>query len=258
MYNGGGLRKKLRDGNSVLGSIMYLGVPAYVELAADIGFEWLFVDCEHGPDSNRGLVPLLTAAKGTPLDMIVRVSGLHAHEVKYALDMGASGIIVPMMESAAQVRTLVEWCRYRPEGKRGFGPLRPSRYFRENRQYFKQANDLVTVIAMIESVDAIEQIDKITSVPGLDGVFMGTDDLRLTMGTLCKPDPPEFSQNIEKVFAAASRAGIAFGTYENEVEKCLAWIKKGARLMTLGSDLDYWCDGMERHMSGMRRGGTHT
>ena len=99
MFYGGNLRNKLRQGQAAVGTIAYFGSPAFVEMAA-AGYDWLFLDTEHGHLTSSDLLPLLLAAKGTPIDVTVRVLGLIEAEIKRALDWGASGIVVPMVENA--------------------------------------------------------------------------------------------------------------------------------------------------------------
>src|SRR3989304_7882154 len=110
MFNGSKMRAKLRGETPVVGTIMYFGVPAFVEVAAEMGFEWLFVDTEHGPvNLDAGLMPILLAAKGTPMDVIVRVPGLHEQAIKRALDLGATGVGIPLVKRAREVAQAVEW-----------------------------------------------------------------------------------------------------------------------------------------------------
>ena len=172
MFNGGNLRKKLRQGQAAVGTIAYFGSPAFVEMAAAAGYDWLFLDTEHGHLTSSDLLPLLLAAKGTPIDVIVRVPGLIEAEIKRALDWGASGIVVPMVENAEQAALAVKWSKYAPVGRRGCGPLRAEYTHRVN-DYFAQANDWITVVAQMKSLESVSNIEEIVRVPGLDAVFMG-------------------------------------------------------------------------------------
>jgi 2-keto-3-deoxy-L-rhamnonate aldolase RhmA len=252
IFNGSRIRRKLREGDVVVGTIMYLGAPQFVEMAAEVGYQWIFVDGEHGHRRGVDLMAVLSAAKGTDLDVIYRVSGLYENEVKTALDLGASGIVMPRVDTPEQIAQTVEWSRYAPEGKRGYGPLRADRYSLRRADYIREANDLVTVIAQIESVQAIENIDKIAATPGLDAMFMGMDDLRQSMGTLGCPDSEELPKMVDHVFDAARKAGIVFGTFVRSAEQCQSWIDRGARLMTIGSDIEFWVDGLRNEFARLK------
>ena len=251
MFNGGNLRKKLRQGQAAVGTIAYFGSPAFVEMAAAAGYDWLFLDTEHGHLTSSDLLPLLLAAKGTPIDVIVRVPGLIEAEIKRALDWGASGIVVPMVENAEQAALAVKWSKYAPLGRRGCGPLRAEYTHRAN-DYYAQANDWVTVVAQMESLESVRNIEEIVRVPGLDAVFMGLDDLRQSMGLLGVRDHPELDQKVEEIFQAARVAGMAFGTFVDSAEACRSWIERGARLMTVGSDLEFWLHGLDREMERLK------
>lgn len=253
MFNGGRIRQKLQGNRPVVGTIMYLGAPQFVEIAAEIGYEWLFVDTEHGHIGYNQLFAILLAAKGTPLDIIVRVPGLQESAIKTALDLGASGVVVPMIQNADQVATAVRWSKYAPQGLRGYGPLRADHYLIQADEYRRQANDLITVIAQIESVQAVDAIQEIVRVPGLDGVFMGTDDLSQSMGILGQPEHPALIANINRVFDAAQEARVAYGTFVRRAEQCRPWIERGARLMTISSDMEWWVDGLRDEWAELKR-----
>ena len=258
MYNGSQIREKLQAGQPVIGTIMYLGAPQFVEIAAEIGYEWLFVDTEHGHIDYDRLFSIMLAAKGTPLDVIVRVPCLRESAIKQALDLGASGVVVPMIQNADQVAAAVKWSKYAPQGLRGYGPLRAFHYMMQADEYRRDANAVTTVIAQIESLDAVHSIQEIVSVPGLDGVFMGTSDLSQSMGILGEEEHPELIANVNRVFDAAQEAGVAYGTFVRRASQCRPWIERGARLMTIGSDMEFWVDGLSEEWVQLKQTGGDT
>lgn len=251
MFNGGNLRRKLRKGQAAVGTIAYFGSPAFVEMAAAAGYDWLFLDTEHGHLTSGDLLPLLLAAKGTPIDVIVRVPGLIEAEIKRALDWGANGIVVPMVENAEQAALAAKWSKYAPLGRRGCGPLR-AEYTHRVDEYFAEANDRITVVAQMESLESVRNIEEIVRVPGLDAVFMGLDDLRQSMGLLGVRDHPELDRKVDEIFRAARQAGMPFGTFVGSAEACRSWIDRGALLMTVGSDLEFWLNGLDREMERLK------
>ncbi len=251
MFNGGNLQRKFKQGQAAVGTIAYFGSPAFVEMAASAGYDWLFLDTEHGHLTSGDLLPLLMAAKGTPIDVIVRVPGLIEAEIKRALDWGANGIVVPMVENAEQAALAVKWSKYAPLGRRGCGPLR-AEYTHRTNEYFAQANDQVTVVAQMESLESVRNIEQIVRVAGLDAVFMGLDDLRQSMGLLGVRDHPELDEKVEEIFRAARGAGMPFGTFVGSAAACRSWIDRGALLMTVGSDLEFWLNGLDREMDRLK------
>lgn len=251
MFNGGNLQRKFKQGQAAVGTIAYFGSPAFVEMAASAGYDWLFLDTEHGHLTSGDLLPLLMAAKGTGIDVIVRVPGLIEAEIKRALDWGANGIVVPMVENAEQAALAVKWSKYAPLGRRGCGPLR-AEYTHRTNEYFAQANDQVTVVAQMESLESVRNIEQIVRVAGLDAVFMGLDDLRQSMGLLGVRDHPELDEKVEEIFRAARGAGMPFGTFVGSAAACRSWIDRGALLMTVGSDLEFWLNGLDREMDRLK------
>ena len=156
-----------------------------------------------------------------------------------------------MVENAEQAALAVKWSKYAPVGRRGCGPLRAEYTHRVN-DYFDQANDWITVVAQMESLESVSNIEEIVRVPGLDAVFMGLDDLRQSMGLLGVRDHPDLDERVEEIFRAAREAGMAFGTFVDSAEVCRSWIDRGARLMTVGSDLEFWLHGLDREMERLK------
>ena len=176
-------------------------------MTAEIGYEWLFVDTEHGHIDFDRLFSILLAAKGTPLDVIVRLPCLRESAIKRPSIWAPAGWWCLMVQNADQVAAAVRWSKYAPQGLRGYGPLRADHYTLRADLYREDANAVTTVIAQIESLEAVECIREIVNVPGLDGVFMGIDDLSQSMGILGEPEHPDLIANVNRVFDAAQGGG---------------------------------------------------
>ena len=115
---------------------------------------------------------------------IVRLMNNHPDYFKMALDLGAAGVVVPMVETAALARLAVEYCRYPPLGKRGSGPVRASNYFRHYDEYMAQANDEILLAVQIETIQTLPELDRILQVAGIDAVFVGPGDMEMSMQAL--------------------------------------------------------------------------
>jgi 4-hydroxy-2-oxoheptanedioate aldolase len=197
------------------------------ELLAHQGWDSLTIDQEHGQADHAAMVQILTAISTTDAVPLVRVKWNDPGDVMRALDAGAYGVICPMIETAAQCEKFVGACRYAPAGYRSYGPRRAAIYGGED--YADYANDTVLAIAQIETRKGLENIAAIAAVPGLDMIFMGPNDMRLTMGM--KPNPrleePEILAVCDRVVAAARQAGIRSGMFCSNIPDAKAMIDRG-------------------------------
>ena len=156
---------------------------ASAEVLASLGFDWLFIDAEHGPLETRELTEILQAV-GDKTACIVRVPEAAEVPIKKALDLGAHGIIVPQVNTAEQAANVVRWARYAPEGARGVGLARAHGYGLKFREYLSAANREIAVIVQAEHARAVENIDAIVRVPGVDAVLLGPYDLSASLGKM--------------------------------------------------------------------------
>jgi 2-keto-3-deoxy-L-rhamnonate aldolase RhmA len=169
---------------------------------AGAGFDWVLIDTEHGSFSNEGLQTCLVAFNGSPT-VPWRVAWNDHVLIKQALDMGAEGILVPMVSSTAEARAAVSACKYPPEGTRGFGPRRASDYGRKTDAYVAQANASVIVIVQIEHVNGVADIDGILDTQGIDVACLGPTDLSGSAGALRQFNHPTVVDGMTKVIKAA-------------------------------------------------------
>jgi len=159
--------------------------------------------------------------------------------IKRVLDIGADGIIVPMIRTAEDVRLAVAASRYPPEGIRGFGPLRPSDYGRIGAQEFCQhSNENIITIVQIENADAVRNIDEILAVPGLSSIAFGPNDLANSMGYRGQPGHPEVVKTMEKVIGRAQQAGVPVGiSTGSNVDELCAWVDRGIQWLATSGDV---------------------
>jgi 4-hydroxy-2-oxoheptanedioate aldolase len=197
------------------------------ELLAHQGWDSLTIDCEHGQADHASMVQILTAISTTDAVPLVRVKWNDPGDIMRALDAGAYGVMCPMIETAEDCEKFVGACRYTPRGYRSYGPRRAAIYAGED--YVEHANDTVLAIAQIETLKGLGNIDAIAAVPGLDMLFLGPNDMRLTMGMKpnMKVEEPEILAVCEQVVAAAKKAGIRSGMFCTNVEDTKAMIAMG-------------------------------
>jgi 4-hydroxy-2-oxoheptanedioate aldolase len=216
---------------------LWLGLAdAYAaELCATAGFDWLLIDGEHGPNDLRSILAVLQAVAPYPSHPVVRIPHGDTALIKQVLEIGATTLLVPMVESAEQARELVRATRYPPQGVRGVGSgLARSSRWSAYPDYLKEANQRVCLLVQVETVAALEQIDAIAAVDGVDGVFIGPADLSASMGHLGQPGHPEVRAAIEGALAHILAAGKAPGILAVDESLARRYIELGARFVAVG------------------------
>jgi len=211
------LKEKLKSGKPSIGAWVNLNNPDVSEQLAAMGFDWLVFDLEHGLFTMPDVQKMIQSMSSTP-DCIplVRVPFNEPLYFKWALDVGAYGVVVPWVNTREDALRAVQASKYPPEGIRGCGPRRASRYYSEYAEYVNTANDEVMVIVQIETQRALDNIDEILSVKGVDATIIGPDDLSLNLGIFLQKEHPKFKEALQKVLEACMKHGVAPGMYCNE------------------------------------------
>jgi 2-keto-3-deoxy-L-rhamnonate aldolase RhmA len=223
----------LRRGERLIGSFVTLPAPEVAEVMGAAGFDWLIIDCEHAPLDALWAQRLLQAAR---IPGVIRVADGHESTLKHALDTGAAGVVVPMVNTAQQARAVVSHCKYPPLGTRGVGIVRAQGYGFGFQEYVAQANESTAVIVQIEHVTAVENIDAILAVPGVDAAFVGPYDLSGSMGRLGQVDDTDVLAAIESVRGACERARMPLGIYAGSALAARPYLEKGFTLIAVGMD----------------------
>ena len=161
---------------------MGLGSPNVAELLAHAGYDWLVIETEHNGLDSAEIQHMLMAMSSTSVVPIVRIPSANPVFIQRALDMGALGVLVPMVRTADEARAIVAATRYPPSGKRSFGPLRAAHYGYDNLDYFNRANDNILVSFILETKEGVDNLDEIAAVEGIDAIFLGPFDLCLSLG----------------------------------------------------------------------------
>jgi len=206
------LKEKIKKGEKAVGTFFELGSSTAVECLKHTGLDFFIIDTEHGPfDIESSMEFIRTAELGT-VTPLARIKEISRPAVLKMLDIGAKGIIVPCVESPEQVKSLVEWAKYHPVGKRGFFMARPAGYGFESfagnvEEYFKICNEETLLIPQCETSGCLENIEKIVNIDGVDGIFIGPYDLSIGMGKPAQFDAPEFIAAVGRVLKACNAAG---------------------------------------------------
>ncbi|MDP6043113.1 MAG: aldolase/citrate lyase family protein [Dehalococcoidales bacterium] len=233
------LKEKVKKGEITIGTIVSLGHPDVTEWLSQVGYDWLFLDAEHGAMGLETLQQMMQSMKGANCTPVVRPQWNDHALIKRILDIGAHGIIVPMVSSKEEAKNAVRACKYPPAGIRGFGPRRAAMF---DPDYLETANDETLTIVLIETEAAIRNIDEILSVEGIDVGFMGYDDLSLSMGFGQPPKwhEPRYLEAFDKVIKAANKRGKVAGLHTNLSNSPgnVYWaLDRGFRMVTV-SDAD--------------------
>ena len=205
-------RKRLLQGDPLTGTIVSLPCPQIAELLARSGFDWLFIDGEHGPLS-VGDTQLLLQAAQPYCPCVVRVAANDEVHVKQALDTGADGIIAPLVNDADTAARVVAWAKYPPLGQRSVGIARAQGYGFAFADYVNRANMDVAVIVQVEHIDAVANIVSILDVAGIDGIFIGPYDLSASMGKPGNIHDDDVQHRIETVRQACLKRRMALGIF---------------------------------------------
>ncbi|CAN7312918.1 4-hydroxy-2-oxoheptanedioate aldolase [Variovorax paradoxus] len=228
-------KRMLREPSAQIGLWLGLADPYSAELCATAGFDWLLIDGEHGPNDIRSMLSILQSVAPYAAHPVVRVPHGDAALIKQVLEIGATTLLVPMVESADQARALVKAMRYPPDGIRGVGSgLARSSRWSSFPKYLHEANERVCLLVQLETVGAIAQLDEIAAVEGIDGVFIGPADLSASMGHLGQPGHPDVRAVIESAISRILSAGKAPGILSVDEALARRYIEMGARFVAVG------------------------
>jgi 4-hydroxy-2-oxoheptanedioate aldolase len=249
-----GIKSIWKRGGAVING--WLGIPSSVaaENMAQAGWDALTVDLQHGLVDYQAAVSMLQAVSTSNATPLARVPWLEPGIIMKLLDAGAYGIICPMINTRAECEALVKTCRYPPLGYRSFGPVRATWY--AGGDYWQHANDTVLAIAMIETTTAMQNLDEILSVPGLDGIYVGPNDLALTLGRTPSGNPTDkvVVDAIKTIVQGAKKHGIPAGIHCGSTAMAKDMIALGFQFVTLLADNAFLATAAKTAVAEMREG----
>ena len=226
---------KWRAGGQTVGAWLSIGNAYTAETMSGLGFDWLCVDLQHGMLSYDDLKYMLPAISTKDTVPFVRVPWNEPYEIMKALDAGAYGVIVPMVNNREEAEIAVSACRYPPDGGRSFGPIRAGMY--AGRGYAAEANGQIACIAMIETEEALDKLDEIMSTPGLDAVYIGPSDLGYALGLgPAAFEDPKHVETVNLIYDTARKHGIGVGIHTGSLAYTQKYLKHGFDFVTLGTD----------------------
>ena len=220
------LKQILANGQSALGCWIYFSDPFAVEVMADVEFDWLLIDMEHSPLTKENLRTMFMACKGSDTAPVVRVPVCSVDYIQAALDLGAQGVMTPMIDSAENAKRAVEFSHYPPLGRRGFGPIRASRYFQDAGHYRREANDEITLFVQIETPEAVRKAGEILNTLGIDGTFIGNGDLANFMND-GQPGSEAVREVVDRLIDMACSISMPIGLPIRSEQECNQYVQRG-------------------------------
>ena len=251
-----GLRKRVLAGECVYGTMIRQardpGAPA---IFAAAGYDFVFIDMEHGNYSMETVADLIRGAKSVGIGTIIRVPRLETFFISRVLDAGAEGIMVPMTSTREDAEAIARYSKYTPIGQRGFGSSSGMTDYtpRKAVEYMKEANEHTLIVAQIETREAIENIDTILSVEGIDVGLIGPNDLSISLGVPDQMGSETFTKAIDKVVESAKKKGKASGIHIGSIEAIKKWRAKGMTVLAYSTDIAFMYNTSKSSLEELKR-----
>ena len=227
------VKDMLKAGDTAVGTTA--GANSEVRFLAGSGFDFILFDTQHSTDDIKGLARAVSATRGAQAIPIVRVGDLRPDQICYALDIGAKGIVVPMVNTPDEATDMVQWCKYPFEGVRSSAGMRGEwGEFKSYREYMDAVNEQLLIIPMIETQEALDGIADILAVPGIDVLLVGPSDLSINLDVPLDYTSDTYQAALDKIGASCQAAGVAAGMFFVPPGILPAQLKdKGFRFFTL-------------------------
>lgn len=223
-------KTKLLAGQSLLGVISPTTDPTLCEYIGFVGFDFYMMDGEHGPISITEAIQMVRACELVGLPCLARIRSVDEKLILQYMDAGVVGVMMPGIQTAADVRALVDAIKYPPMGKRGLGPVRAGDYLAgklSQREYIDLANANTLVLPQIEDLICVENLDGMLAIDGVDGFIIGPRDLAMSMGFYDGPNHPEVKAVIDDIRQRVLAAGKLIGTVAGTAEQARALLDQG-------------------------------
>lgn len=249
------VKRTLREGGVALGTMVFeFNTTGIARLAAEAGADFVVFDTEHTGWSIETIRMLIATSRAADLVPAVRVPATEYHFLARTLDVGAMGLMIPMVECEDQARRIVQFARYPPQGRRGaaFSIAHDDYQDGDVRMKMASANQETLLIAQIETVSGIEHVDQIAAVDGIDVLWLGHYDLTNSMGIPGQFDHPDYQRAVDRLIEAGRRHGKATGYMTSSVEDGQAAIARGFRALAYSGDLWLYKQALRDGITGLR------
>lgn len=247
------IRAALREGKPVFGITISTPSVEMAAQAADMGFDFLWIEMEHSPITLEVARNMILATRGSRAMPFIRVPVVELWTAKRVMDMGAMGVIFPFVSTAETAEIAAKACKYPPEGLRGSGAGLATFRWPAPGGYYDFADQNIVVVTNIEDTTAIENIDAIAATPGIDVLFIGTSDLSFSLGLRGKQDDPLLAEAIQKVVNAARKAGKAVGRPLVEVGRYQQFVDEGFTFFQAQTEINLMAAGAQAYLTPLKK-----
>lgn len=234
------LKAKLQSGHSITGTMMeQLQGPKLVKVLEEAGFDFVFIDCEHGTYSYDSVSDMIIAADFSRMIPLVRIAEIRKEAIIKILDAGVGGIMIPTIKSAEEAQRAIELAKFKPLGNRGYSLFKYYNNYSAAHPavVLEKTNQALFIVMQIETTEAVGCIDEIASVEGVDALLVGPGDLSLSLGFPGEPRHPAVVSAIDKVIAAGRKNGITTGIHCAALEDLRFWKEKGMQMLSWSSPM---------------------
>ena len=246
------VKEMLKSGQTVVGTTA--SVASDMNFLGDSGYDFILFDTQHSPVDVKQLIPVVQSLRGKSATPIIRVSDNRPDIICFALDAGARGIIVPMVNTAQQAADMVQFCRYDPKGVRSNAGVRGEwGEVASYRDYLDAVNDQLVIIPMIETIESMDNIDEICSVDGVDVLLVGPSDLSIALGVPLDYESDAYQAGLDKIAEGCRRHGVVPGMYfiPPGMDPNF-YVEKGFKFFTLPWT-DWAVSGVQNGLAGINR-----
>jgi 2-keto-3-deoxy-L-rhamnonate aldolase RhmA len=232
------VKQKLLEGQAVIGVVITVNNVEVAAQAANLGFDFLWVEMEHSPISLETLRNIVLATRGLPAVPFARPPVNELWTAKRVLDAGVLGVIFPFTRTPELARQAAAACRYPPLGRRGSGADLARFRWPDPHDYYDFADDNVLVVAVVEDTSAVQHIDEIAATPGVDVLFIGTSDLSFSLGLRGRQEEPKLDEAIRTIVTAGKRHGKFLGRPARTPQEFERFEKQGFQFLMSSTDLE--------------------
>ena len=247
------LKQVISEEKRPIGMFVNTACPEMVEITGQTGFDFIFIDNEHGSWSGETNAHLIRAAETFDCVPLVRVPNIDESAIKYALDSGAAGVVIPGVSSVEDAKEALKWSKFAPVGKRGACPyVRANHYTGKSENYFEKSNRDVAVVLLIEGKAGVEAYDDILDVDGVEFVFFGPYDLSVSLGIPGQLDDPRVKGAIKEMIKKAKAHGVYSGMLGVDPDDTLAWFDCGVDYVVQVGDMSMYYRMCEKWVEGVK------
>ncbi|MDR1932359.1 MAG: hypothetical protein LBQ57_05985 [Spirochaetales bacterium] len=235
------IKQRLKNGERIIGTMITAFTnPEAAKMLKVTGFDLFIVDCEHGPFDFSQVAGLFAMGRECGIAPMIRIPEVRREIVLKVMEMGAAGILVPSVESVETAKKLIEYSKYAPMGNRGVSLLRAHTGWEKTppaEEYMKQQNEDSILMTQIESPAGVGIVDELMALEGIDVLFVGPNDLSQSLGIMGQTSHPKFLEAMDKIIAAAKKAGKYSGIHLMNTDALQPWIDKGMTMNLWSNDV---------------------